>query len=226
MSKRLIIDLLRHGACHDGDIYRGRTDSLLSEQGWRQMDRAFVAVASVPYQALFSSPLQRCLLPAQQLSQRLELPLKTDVRLREIDFGDWDGQLYAKVWQHSQQQVLDFWDDPSANPPPAGESLQALQCRLQEFVAQQLEPLLQAEPQSVCADSAEADRYLLCLCHGGVIRTLLTLLLGMPFAVAQKISLDYGSLTRIELYFDAGSATGYQSQLIFLNRMPDLENYQ
>ena len=228
MSGRLIIDLLRHGACRDGDIYRGSTDSLLSDVGWQQMERAFDAVASVPYRALFSSPLQRCLLPAQRLSQRLVLPLEEDSRLREIDFGDWDGQLYATVWQHSQQKVLDFWNDPAANPPPAGESLQALQRRLRAFVEQRVGPQLKLQA-SCTADVTEsaADQYLLCLCHGGVIRALLAQLLAMPFAVAQKISLDYGSLTRIELYLDADSAANdYQSQLVFVNRLPTVESYR
>lgn len=228
MSGRLVIDLLRHGACLDGDIYRGSTDSLLSELGWQQMESAFDALDSVPYQTLFSSPLQRCLLPAQRLSQRLALPLIEDSRLREIDFGDWDGQLYATVWQHSQQQVLDFWNDPEASPPPGGEPLQGLKSRLHEFVGQQLWRMLQPQPQSaINLTKSATDRYVLCLCHGGVIRTLLAQLLGMPFAAAQKTSVDYGSLTRIELYRDAGSViSDYQSQLIFSNRLPSVESYR
>ena len=52
------VDLLRHGACADGEIYRGITDSALTEAGKRQMTLAvgdFRAWTSV-----VSSPLSRC----------------------------------------------------------------------------------------------------------------------------------------------------------------------
>mgnify|MGYP001119348590 FL=1 len=76
MSKRMVIDLLRHGACSDGDIYRGRTDSALSARGWEQMQSVMAVAEQAQWQSLYSSPLQRCLLPAKQFAERLGLPLQ------------------------------------------------------------------------------------------------------------------------------------------------------
>ncbi|MEH6470855.1 MAG: histidine phosphatase family protein [Halopseudomonas sp.] len=219
MSQRLIIDLLRHGACDDGKIYRGRTDSALSTVGWAQMDAA-TRSDQLTWQAIYSSPLQRCRLPAQRLAERLGLPLQLDDRLREIDFGDWDGLLQLQVWQQHPSQVLAFWQDPETNPPPSAESIHSLQQRVAEML------------QCWLAGSANdaSERHLLCVCHGGVIRTLLCQLLGMPVVAGHQLSLDYGSFSRIELYRDRDAdmpqQLGFHSQVIFINRLPELDNYE
>jgi alpha-ribazole phosphatase len=195
----------------------------LSATGWSQLDDAIAAnkPADRPWQAIYSSPLQRCRLPAQRLAERLGLPLHVDSRLRELDFGAWDGQPYQRVWQHSQSLVEAFWRDPEAHPPPAGESLQTMRQRLDEMLQLWLVDL---NMESV----RDTDEHrLLCVTHGGVIRTLLCRLLGLPLASGQQLSLDYASVTRIELY-PAQSNTeppDYYSQLIFINRLPELGGY-
>ncbi|MEH6822771.1 MAG: histidine phosphatase family protein [Motiliproteus sp.] len=223
MSERLVIDLLRHGACNDAQIYRGRTDSSLSQLGWAQMHAALAAGQDLRWQRVYSSPLQRCRLPAQLLAERLGLPLQLEVRLQEIDFGSWDGQSLEQIWQQQSAQVQAFWEDPEAFPPPGGESIQSLQQR----VAVQVQRWLAA-----CC-GAGADTHILCVSHGGVIRALLCQLLKMPVVVGQQLSLDYGSLTRIELYPNApqegtqqdSAAPAFYSQVIFINRKPTLSDY-
>ena len=142
MSKRLVIDLLRHGACSDGQIYRGSTDSALSELGWAQMQAQIQEQISddnvSPWQVIYSSTLQRCQLPAQRLAERLDVPLVLAPQLREIDFGDWDGKLQQQIWEQNSAQVLAFWKDPEAAPPPAGESIQHFQQRVLEQLQQWL----------------------------------------------------------------------------------------
>lgn len=103
MAKRLIIDLLHHGACSDGNIYRGRTDSPLSERGWAQMRAVMARSDASGWQSVYSSPLQRCRLPAQQLTERLGVSLYQEPGLRELDFGAWDGlPQQQQVWQQHQ----------------------------------------------------------------------------------------------------------------------------
>mgnify|MGYP003625038028 FL=1 len=240
MPKRLVIDLLRHGACSDGKIYRGRTDSALSALGWAQMQAQIqqqVSAGNEPsWQAIYSSTLQRCQLPAQQLAERLELPLRLDPRLREIDFGDWDGQLQQQVWQQYPAQVLAFWQNPETAPPPAGESIQDFQRRVVELLQQwlldgssQVEQAIQVgelmpadTPAVVDAGEEIPCARLLCVTHAGVIRALLCQLLGLSTVAAQRMSIDYGSLTRIELYpddRDVASIEKLNSQVVFVNRV-------
>ncbi len=219
MSGRLIIDLLRHGACGDGEIYRGRTDSALSERGWAQMRAVMAAASEAQWQSICCSPLQRCRLPAQQLADRLGLSLQQRAQLRELDFGDWDGQLRQQVWEQHQAQVQAFWRDPLSHPPPGGESIRSLQQRL----AAQLQHWLQDFTAST------ADYRLLCVTHGGVIRTLLCQLLGVSLTAGQQLSIGYGSLTRIELYPSEQQDSAqppFHAQVVFINRLPELGEYQ
>jgi alpha-ribazole phosphatase len=239
VSKRLIIDLLRHGACSGGKIYRGRTDSPLSSRGWAQMHAVMASSRTSGWQSVYSSPMQRCLLPAQQLTERLGVPLYEESRLRELDFGAWDGQQQLQVWQQHPSQVLAFWQDPVAHPPPGSEPIRSLQERvaaqlLQWLADQALLDQQSLDQQSLDQGSAASadfpeDSRLLCITHGGVIRTLLCQLLGMSITAAQSLSIDYGSLTRIELYPEDqpdGRAPPFHSQVVFINRLPDLDDYK
>ncbi|RDE22645.1 histidine phosphatase family protein [Motiliproteus coralliicola] len=219
---RLIIDLLRHGRCDDGAIYRGRTDSPLSSSGLAQMESAIAAMvesssqAGPGWQQILCSPLQRCSVPAASFARQLQLPLVVEPDLRELDFGQWEGLPLEQVWQQQLQQVMAFWQDPDRNPPPDGESLQALRQRLQALMQGWLAKVEEG-----------SERRLLCVTHGGVVRAIICMLLGLPGASAQQLSLDYASLSRVELYPDNEglSEHGYHAQLIFFNRRALLSDY-
>ncbi len=201
------IDLLRHGACDDGNIYRGRTDSLLSPEGAEQM-RA--ASEDGCWDLICSSPLRRCRDFADALASEISVPLIVDERLTELDFGDWDGLPTARVWQQQQQAVLDFWQDPAANPPPGGESLERLRDRAVELLHE--------------IDDQQAGRRILLISHGGVIRALLGYLLQMPLQLLQQLTIDYGSLSRFELYPSPGEDR-FTSAVVFINRLTTLTQY-
>ena len=79
------IDLLRHGDTgHRG--FRGQLDDALSACGWAQM-RA--ASQDGHWDAIVSSPLQRCAAFAHELATQRGLPLRLDPRLSEYHFGHW-----------------------------------------------------------------------------------------------------------------------------------------
>ncbi|MEH6624880.1 MAG: histidine phosphatase family protein [Motiliproteus sp.] len=205
MATRL--DLLRHGACSDGGIYRGRTDSELSAIGQAQMAES---VIEGYWDRIYSSPLSRCRVFATELSERLQLPLIVDERLIELDFGDWEGCSVDQVWQQQQQAVLEFWQDPAENPPPGGETLG----RMKERTVQLLHDVHR---------NHHGDKVLL-VCHGGVIRMLLSYLLQMPLQAMCQLSVSYGSLSRIELYQNSDGGE-FGSEVIFTNRLPEHYDY-
>lgn len=109
--------------------------------------------------------------------------------------------------------MLAFWQDPIAHPPPGSESIWSLQQRIA------------AQLQQWFVDSAGTpdDARFLCITHGGVIRTLVRQLLGVPITAAQQLSIDYGSISRIELYPEGqpdGPAQPFQAQLFLLTGCP------
>ena len=61
---------------------------------------------------VISSPLQRCEQLAHALhAQRPDLACKTDARLQEMDFGQWEG----RAWQGIDRAELDAWTRDFAN---------------------------------------------------------------------------------------------------------------
>jgi len=200
------IDLLRHGECQDGRIFRGRTDSALSRLGEQQMIialdklRAYHDGQSQPWQTIISSPLQRCASIAARLSTK-QHPPTLEPAFQEIDFGDWDGQLTDEVFAEQPQQLEAFWQDSSRNTPPNGESLQDFDKRVTRAWKQLLQD--------------QQGKSVLLICHGGVVRMLLAKLLSMALPALPNIYVPYGCISRIQIHHQPGSPDW--PQLVFHN---------
>lgn len=178
------IDLLRHGTCEGGDIFRGITDSPLASHGWRQM-----AVALAPHdgwQRVISSPLQRCRQFAEGFAQDHRLPFAVLPELREIHFGRWEGRDIAAVWAEESAFLERYYREPGELAPPGGESASEASARLAR-VWQQLVAHYRGE-------------HLLVVCHGGVIRLLLCHLLVAPLASSGFFHVPYGCLVRLRVH--------------------------
>lgn len=178
-------DLLRHGQCEGGDIFRGSTDVALTPEGFANM-HASCAAASTAWDAVICSPLRRCRAFAEDYAATHHLPLRVDPRLREISFGEWEGRLRADIWQHQRQDILAWMHDPSAYTPPGGEPMTAVAARLHEFFAE------------VSADYA--GQQVLLVAHGGLMRIFLAQLLGLPINRAQNFEVPFACLSRIKIY--------------------------
>lgn len=177
------IDLLRHGACEGGEIYRGTTDVNLSAQGLEQMNRAVASPAD--WQHVISSPLVRCKNFAKTCSSNLELPLTIESGFREIDFGEWEGRLVADVWRDDRERVENFFADPAQASPPGGEHVNDVVTR----VAGAWSELM----------SKHAGEHLLLVSHGGVMRILISYLLGMPLASISRLHVPYACMARLSV---------------------------
>ena len=178
------IDLLRHGACLGGEIFRGRTDVQLSTQGWQQMEQALCTAPA--WQRIITSPLLRCHEFAVRYAARSDVPLVVEPALREMDFGAWDGRLAQEVWQENPQLLARFYDDPGAVTPPGGESAAAAQSRIVAAWQAMLQQCM--------------GEQLLIVCHGGVIRLLLAHLLAMPLGAVMRLYLPYAAIARVRVY--------------------------
>ncbi|MCV6627651.1 MAG: histidine phosphatase family protein [Cellvibrionaceae bacterium] len=196
MSTR--ISLLRHGHCHGGNIFRGQTDSPLSDMGWQQLQTASASLE--PVDQIICSPLRRCAEFAQQFARQNKIPsCNEDKRLMEIDFGRWEGQAVAAVQQREPERLQAFWDNPLTAPPPAGETM----AELQQRVRQSWQQILQQG----------REQHSLIISHGGVIRCILAEVLGMSLAPASRLSVPHACLSRIDIYHQPGKTDW--PQLIF-----------
>jgi len=200
------IDILRHGECLGGAIFRGHTDSLLSPLGERQMHLALDKLRSHhngnenPWQAIISSPLQRCASIAARLAGE-QLTPTFEPAFQEISFGDWDGQETDKILKSQPQAVSAFWRDPSRHTPPNGEPLQDFEIR----VHRAWQVLLKKQQ----------GKNVLLICHGGVVRLLLAKLLSMPLQALPGIHVPYACISRIQIHHQPDSPDW--PQLVFHN---------
>ena len=115
---------------------------------------------------------------ARRLAEGLADNVRIDDRLAEINFGDWEG----KRWDDIERKAIDAWaTDVSGFTPPGGESVADLQRRVLDF-----------------ADSLDCSRVVL-VSHAGVLRALIGYWRRLPFAEWSQLTVDFGSITQIEI---------------------------
>ncbi len=193
---KTVIDLLRHGEVHGGGCFRGTQDDPLTKNGWRQMDNQTQAHH---WQAIISSPRNRCLRFAQHLSQQQHIPLQIDDDLREIHFGDWEGKRHEDIHQHTPELLQAFYRNPIKNTPPSGEPF----IEFQQRITQSWHNVL----------NTYHGQHILLITHAGVIRLLFSLIFKLPYPQCFQFDLPPASLTRFSHFKNDGETF---TQLNFL----------
>jgi len=176
---KTVIDLLRHGEVQGGACFRGSQDDPLTKIGWRQMLKQ---TRQYRWQAIISSPLKRCRLFAEHLSQEQQIPLQIEDNLREIHFGDWEGKSHQEIEQTTPQLLQQFYLEPMEHSPPSGESL----IEFQQRIIQSWYSLL---------NSYKGQRILI-ITHAGVIRLLFSVIFKLPYPQCFQFEILPASLTR------------------------------
>jgi broad specificity phosphatase PhoE len=184
--------LLRHGETALTPQGRfsgsGGNDPALSEVGLRQAEQAAVAAAvRAPVRAILSSPLWRCRETAVVVSACLDLPLHVEDRLREADFGAWEGLTFAEARERHPEEFT-AWRTSSAAAPPGGEPFDAV---AQRVTALRNELVARYPGGTV-----------LLVSHVGPIRTLLRLALEAPPQTLFRMNLAAASLSEIACHPD------------------------
>ncbi|RJP48258.1 MAG: alpha-ribazole phosphatase [Anaerolineaceae bacterium] len=196
--------LIRHGQT-DWNLaqrFQGQSDIPLNEIGRRQANALAGRLSSQPFDVVYSSDLQRALETTNIIAgDRLEI--KEDVRLREMNFGDWEGATYNKIKEEYPDALTAWEDDVYKNAPPNGETLEQLAIRA----------------QSVLKDILEnwKDKTVLLVAHGGVLQSLICLALNLPPRMYWQFHVSPASLSEISFY-PAGAIVN------LLNDISHLEN--
>lgn len=179
----LHLDMLRHGETELGGGMRGSLDDALTDTGWAQM-RAAVAEAG-PWDRIVSSPLQRCARFAEELAERLALPLSLEPGLQELHFGDWEGHSAAQLMETDAEGLGLFWNDPYGFTPPNGEPVIEFSARVLGAVDR--------------LHRAYAGERVLLISHGGVMRLLLARARGLPREQLLQVTVGHGALLAISV---------------------------
>jgi alpha-ribazole phosphatase len=179
--------------------YQGQRQVPLSELGRRQVATLAGRLAGERIQAVWSSDLLRARQTAEAIATPLALPLRLETRLREIHFGVWEGLTFEEIRQIDPTVVDSMQRDPLHFTPPGGESLTRLASRVQSLLAD--------------LDAQRADEVVLALVsHGGPLRVLICLALGLPPEAHWRFALGTASLSRLELYKEGATLTCLNDQ--------------
>jgi alpha-ribazole phosphatase len=168
MSDHHRILLVRHaepttdarGRCY------GTLDIGLSARGRAQAQLLARTLEQVPLAALYTSPSRRAVDSAAPAAHAHALTPIIDERLRELDFGDFEGRTYDEIERSHPELYRQWMDTPTLVQFPGGESYTQLRAR------------------ALAALDAIRARHLgetaALFSHGGVLRTILADCLSMP----------------------------------------------
>ncbi len=179
------ITWIRHGQSlwNAEGRWQGHSDVALSDLGEKQASALSSRLSKRTFDAVFSSDLLR-----SQQTCRLALPkaeMKIDARLREINFGVFEGQTWTSLSDGQSNAVKTWWDEPYTNKLEGGESMDCLNRRVVEFL-----------------EELPAECEVAIFTHGGVIRNAVWQVVGPPMKGNWTIMVDNTSLTTIEYMTD------------------------
>jgi alpha-ribazole phosphatase len=182
--------LARHGetAWNAEGRYQGQADTVLNEMGRQQAAALRQRLAGEEIHAVYASDLQRAWKTAAVIAKPHGLPVRSDPRLREIDFGAWDGLTYDEIGQRYPQALAAWKADPLSAGPPEGENLSQVTTRVQTA----LDDIVRVHQ----------DQTVLLVAHGGSLQVLLCLALGLVPRARWQFYLGAASLSELRLYED------------------------
>ena len=124
--------LARHGRSLGRGLFLGRSDPGLSEEGRAQSRALAERLAGAGVERILCSTLRRSRETADEVAERLRLPVEADARWDEIGYGLWDGLSWDEIelrWPEQAQRKLDAW---WAVTPEGGEPRQAFHERVRQ----------------------------------------------------------------------------------------------
>ncbi len=181
--------LVRHGQT-DWNLaqrFQGQSDIPLNEGGRKQAAALAGRLLNQSIDVVYSSDLIRAVETAKIICKSgWQSGLRQDPRLREVNFGDWEGLTYNEI-KEKYSSELNAWESAVyKNAPPNGETLEQLEIRA----------------QSALNDIRESckDKMVLIVAHGGVLQTLICLALNLSPAMYWQFHLSPASLSEIAFY--------------------------
>lgn len=168
-NKSTRFGLIRHAqtAWNREKKIQGHSDTALTVEGERQARNWGKLLMGFAWDRILASDIGRALTTAKRMNELLNIPMETDQRIREQDWGEWVGltvrQIQSIAAQELDQQVHAGWDFC----PPGGESRLA--------VLERSRLALQS------AARRHPGETILIVCHEGVVKALIYDLYGRQY---------------------------------------------
>lgn len=187
---------LRHGKVDGPAALYGHTDiKVISEHDDLLLTELLKVQHSFTH--IVSSPLQRCKNLATKFAKASGLQLVIQPQLKEIDFGKLDGIAFETAKQH--WSILEkFWLNPAQNPLPNAENLTDFHHRILSIFKQLINDY--------------KNESILIICHGGVIRMLLSVVLELDWKnpkLFSNLRIENGSISKIVHHENSNFSEAY-----------------
>jgi probable phosphoglycerate mutase len=184
----LTLYFLRHGqtACSRDNVFCGSgLDPELTPEGV-EMAQAFAdAYRAASWNGVYSSPSRRAITTAQPLCQAAGLTMNVREELKEIGYGQWEGQTTERVERDCHDDYLRWLADPAWFAPTGGERADAIAHRGLRVIGEIMR--------------GHSDGQVLVVSHKATIRIILCVLLGMDVGrFRHRLSCPVASLTIVE----------------------------
>jgi len=180
------LHFVRHAEVEEAyhEVFGGRIDMKLSPLGHEQAKCLAKFLGGRTFDRVYLSPMIRVQQTAKPILDSLDLEAQVVDGLREVDFGAWTGHKWHEIREKFGQDAENWLVHLENGDVAEAESMDECRSRIRSSLGQMMD------------EGAGQD--MLVLCHGGVIRMFLSLLLDEPFSKMDHFEVDFASLTVIE----------------------------
>ena len=184
-----LVLLVRHGLTGaTGSVLAGRTPGIpLDDRGREQAAALAARLASVPLDAIVTSPVQRCRETADAIAAARNghpVAVAEDEQLAEVRYGDWTGKPLRRLARDPLWRAVQAHPSAVRFPGADGEAMADVQHRAVRAVRDWNTRLGRDAVYLICS-------------HGDVIKSVIADCLGMHLDMFQRISADPCSLSVI-----------------------------
>ena len=182
------IILLRHGETEWNRLgkYQGQSDIALSEKGRCQAQTLAAHFPVRTLQAAYASDLQRAMETARVATSSFGCTVTAEPRLREVNFGDWEGLTYAEINEKWPNALNQFFSDTTKITIPNGESFETLKQRSDVAINKILEK--------------HKKETVVVVAHGATIRAMICSALNLPLDYVWRIRQDNTAVNMVEYH--------------------------
>ncbi|NEQ42909.1 MAG: histidine phosphatase family protein [Leptolyngbya sp. SIOISBB] len=182
----LCVYLLRHGetAASQDDVFCGELNPELTDAGLEMAHHFADKYASMAWQAMYVSPMQRTVATATPFAKATGLEMQLRDGLKEVFFGEWENQTKDQVKEQFPEDYVRWLTEPAWNPPTGGETAVQVSSRA---------ALVMSE-----IEEKHTDGNVLVVSHKSTLRIVLCSLLGIDLGrYRDRITFPVASLSII-----------------------------
>lgn len=159
---------------------QGHQDSPLTQNGVRQAEAVAQRLCAEQFEALYSSDLPRARRTAEIIANRTGHPIRIDARLRERNFGIFEGLTKSEMAERYPEEYRQYLSGDVDRPVPDGESRRVKYVRV-----------------TACFEdlaAAHIGRRIVVVTHGGVLADLFRRSLELPLGAPLRCKFHNASV--------------------------------